>query len=520
MKFSVICALHTPREHLLKRLLNSVFDQDYRDIEVIVVQDGPIGQITRETVDQYVNVKLLTNGEAAPGHAPEARNIGFKASSGDTIVFVDADTYFHPGAFTIYKAALDDHPEAAFVYGGYEIVGGGAIPTMPWDAYALETKNYIGGTQAIRRKWFPGWTPGIKSLQDWDMWLTIRDRGGHGVYIPDLLYATEPPGQDSISADSSKNWLERLEAVKARHNIPIRDICVASLGGPFHALRVARLIDADFNNENWYRPNRYRLLILLGFFAETSGGIDAHLQVLGGCNPDCKKVVYLIGSDILQLQNMPQYSWRQAREFFEAEVDDIYVEYETTRLEVEERLGIKAKVMPHPVDAGLFEAGPYPEKFTVAMNHGQSQVYQIDQNLSIARHMPDIDFKIYGNAVVDSEWIKALPPNVEFVGWVDEDKMPDFIQSTSCLLRACIHDGWSISHAEWVLSGRQVLSNMPNRPGALCVPDGPMNIAQGLRLLQERTNAKPDGERLKMRTKYAKMLNPDKFKGVMRGYID
>lgn len=520
MKFSVICALHGPREHLLKRMLNSVFDQDHPDVEVIVVQDGPIGKITRETVDQYVNVKLLTTGHDHPTGGPEARNIGFRASTGDIIIFVDADTAFEPGAFTIYQMALDDHPEAAFVYGGYQFFHGGACPTMPWDAYALETKNYIGGTQPIRREWFPGWTEGLKSLQDWDMWLTIKDRGGHGVYIPDLLYTTEMPGQDSISADSSKHWLERLEAVKARHNIPIRDICVASLAGPFHALRVARLIDADFNNENWYRPNRYRLLILLGFFPETSGGIDAHLRVLDGCNPDCRRVVYLIGSDIMQLQNMPQYAWRQARDFFESEVDDVFVEYEFTRKEVEDNLGIKAKVLPHPVDASLFGSGPYPEKFTVAMNHGQSGVYQIDQNLAIARHMPDIQFKIYGNAVVDSEWIKALPPNVEFVGWIEEAKMPEFIASTSCLLRACVHDGWSISHAEWVLAGRYVLSNHPYRPGALCVPDGPMPIAEGLRLLQGRTNSEPDQERLKMRKKYAKMLDPEKFKGVMRGYID
>lgn len=519
MRFSVIIPVHPPREHLLKRSLNSIFDQDHQDIEVIVVQDGPVGEITRETVGQYVNVKLLTTGDELRG-APVARNIGFKASTGGVVIFPDADTAFGPGAFSIYKMALDDHPEAAFVFGGYELFGGGVIPTMPWDAYALETKNYIGGTQPIRREWFPGWNEELKSLQDWDMWLTIRDNGGHGVYIPDLLYTTEAPGQDSISADSSRHWLERLEAVKARHNIPIRDVCVSSLGGPFHALRVARLIDADFNNENWYRPNRYRLLILLGFFAETSGGIDAHLRVLDGCNPDCKRVVYLIGSDILQLQNMPQFAWKQAREFFEAEVDDIYVEYEVTRREVLERLGVKAKVMPHPVDAGLFTPGPFPEQFTVAMNHGQSQVYQVEQNIKIAQHMPDIKFKIYGNAVVNSAWIEALPPNVEFVGWVDETKMPEFINSTSALLRACVHDGWCISHAEWVLSGRHVLSNHPHRPGALCVPDGPMPIAEGLRVLQGLANGVPDKERLKMRKKYAKLLDPMKFKEVMRGYID
>lgn len=519
---SVIIPVHYGAERHLRHCLNSIFDQDHGQVEVIVVQDGSC-ETVESTVAEYVNVKLLKTGPECRG-APVARNMGAKASMGDVLIFPDADTTFLPGAFSIYVKALEKHPEAAFVYTGYRFVNGTVLPTQEFDPYLLETRNYISGTQPIRREWFPGWDENLASLQDWDLWLSIvKDKGGVGVYLPDIPWVTELPRHDGLSGDQSRHWLDRMEYIKKKHGIPERDICVCSLAAPQHGLRLAKILDADFNNEPYYRPYRYRLILVVGFFSQTSGGVGAHQRLIMNRNPDCKTAVYFIGSDVLQLRALPHDDFKAAVDFFKIEFDQRLVEYETLRAEVEDELGIPVEVLPHPIDAEMFPPTPYPETFTVGIYHGLSGVHMLGENIRLAGHMPDVNFLIYGPGGLTQEEAAKLPPNVEHLGQLEyPEGMNRFYDSIHCLLRTTTHDGFSVSHCEAVLKGRHVISTMPHRPGALCVPNNASMISDAVRRVQAmvRDKAEPDDERLAMSDLYAELLDPGKWVERIRSIID
>lgn len=88
MKVSVIIPIYN-EEDTIGKCLESLSQQTYKDLEVIVVDDGS----TDETLSKVKNVKLLKQEHKGPG---AARNLGAKESSGEILVFVDADMTFKP----------------------------------------------------------------------------------------------------------------------------------------------------------------------------------------------------------------------------------------------------------------------------------------------------------------------------------------------------------------------------------------------------------------------------------------
>jgi hypothetical protein len=74
--------------------LNSVLRQSYKNIEIILVNDGSTEGINslRNFVKQYKNIRLISADKNVGPAA--ARNIGIKASTGDYIAFLDSDDEF------------------------------------------------------------------------------------------------------------------------------------------------------------------------------------------------------------------------------------------------------------------------------------------------------------------------------------------------------------------------------------------------------------------------------------------
>jgi len=79
-------------EKTLKRCLDSIVHQDYRDLEVLLVNDGSTdkSKIICNTYVKKYGFKMIEQKNAG---VPTARNTGIKNCSGDWISFVDADDW-------------------------------------------------------------------------------------------------------------------------------------------------------------------------------------------------------------------------------------------------------------------------------------------------------------------------------------------------------------------------------------------------------------------------------------------
>lgn len=83
------------RAHLLKRAINSVLNQTYKDIEVIIVDDCSEDN-TKEVVNSIESKKIRYIRLENNSGACKARNVGIKKSSGEYIAFLDSDDEWCP----------------------------------------------------------------------------------------------------------------------------------------------------------------------------------------------------------------------------------------------------------------------------------------------------------------------------------------------------------------------------------------------------------------------------------------
>lgn len=98
----------------IEETIRSVIDQDYPDIEHIVV-DGASTDETLEVLQRYTG-KIRWLSEPDHGQA-DAINKGLRMATGDILAYLNSDDAYLPGAFASAAAAFARHPEVGLAYG-------------------------------------------------------------------------------------------------------------------------------------------------------------------------------------------------------------------------------------------------------------------------------------------------------------------------------------------------------------------------------------------------------------------
>lgn len=191
---------HYNHASILGRALESVVGQRFfglrpqNDTEVIVVDDGSDETqkeyLRQEIMPRFPQVKFIFSEHMG---AAAARNRGFKDSSGQYVIFWDADIVGRPEMLAKMKKALDVHPEASYAYSSFKF-GWKKFFCGPFDAERLKQMNYITTTSLIRREHFPEFDESLKKFQDWDLWLTMLKQGHIGVWTPEVLFQVAVKG--------------------------------------------------------------------------------------------------------------------------------------------------------------------------------------------------------------------------------------------------------------------------------------------------------------------------------------
>jgi hypothetical protein len=458
--FSIIVPTHKlfKREdgkYEIEACIDSILDQDYKNYEILVVANGPERAEILEVVQKYGDKVRTFLQEEANGN--KAKNLGQSYAQGEFYTFFSGDLVMYPGTLTLWKEKFDENPDAAIIYGGYDLMEKGVPKNIrcdveEFDRHVLESHNLIDGAMPCRAKDFKPWCPEVVALQDWDWALSITDGGAIAKKIPDICYCAEVPKAGGLTDTFNKNWLALNKQIKARHGIPDRKLCVSSLGAPFHGIRTSKILDADFKQMPSQFPHEYDAVYLLGFYLGSSP--EQHVNVFARMKPEALRIIHWIGTDILQMWGMTveaMVNWRRALTEY---IDIQFTECRTTQLEMKE-MGIRTIVLPLPIDVENFPVlNTKPEKYTVAVytpagDETTRKKYNMDLMDDIARACPDINFIFYG----DPNYQKQSD-NVEVRGWV---KIQEVIRDSNVLLRYPHHDGLPITPIEFMLSGRDVI---------------------------------------------------------------
>lgn len=107
----------------IEKCLQSIIYQNYKDIEIIIVNDGSTDN-TREICEKFVNqdsrIKLINTENRGAG---SARNTGIDVAKGEYISFIDSDDYICPNYYSRMYGMIKDG-NADIVEGHYKRVSG------------------------------------------------------------------------------------------------------------------------------------------------------------------------------------------------------------------------------------------------------------------------------------------------------------------------------------------------------------------------------------------------------------
>lgn len=164
----------------LAEAIDSVLNQRYPNLEVIVIDDGSTDH-TKDVAAGYDGVIYVRQTNQG---LPAARNTGIMHSSGHYLVFLDADDWLLPGALEANLDQMLKNPQAGFVSGAHRKVNtaGDLLEEEPGcpDGHpflALLQGNYIGMHGAVMyARWvFDSFRYDIslKACEDYDLYLRI-----------------------------------------------------------------------------------------------------------------------------------------------------------------------------------------------------------------------------------------------------------------------------------------------------------------------------------------------------------
>jgi len=112
MKISVLTPSFNSGKYI-RRAIESVLIQNYSNLEHIVV-DGGSKDNTLSILQEYPTIKYISEKDSGQS---DAMNKAFTMSSGDVIVYLNADDEFEPDAFMKVIQAFKEHSSADMVVG-------------------------------------------------------------------------------------------------------------------------------------------------------------------------------------------------------------------------------------------------------------------------------------------------------------------------------------------------------------------------------------------------------------------
>jgi glycosyltransferase involved in cell wall biosynthesis len=139
----------------LREAINSVLNQTYSPVEIIVVDDGSKDD-SREVIASYQD-KIIPVFKENGGQA-SAINAGFAISQGDIICSLDADDVWLPTKVEEVVKAASNYPNAVIIYHKVQNTDqAGNLIGQPWPPYKVIRGN-ISSKVARTGSWWP-WPP-------------------------------------------------------------------------------------------------------------------------------------------------------------------------------------------------------------------------------------------------------------------------------------------------------------------------------------------------------------------------
>lgn len=148
-RLSVIIPVYNA-ERYLAEAIRSVLDQDYDDLEIVVVDDGST-DCSVEVAQRFKEIRLIRQANQGPG---AGINTGISNARGTLIAFLDADDKWEPATLASRVARFDSDPRLDMTHGRVIEFASPELetPVLTADrAVANPVAARLGGTTMVKR---------------------------------------------------------------------------------------------------------------------------------------------------------------------------------------------------------------------------------------------------------------------------------------------------------------------------------------------------------------------------------
>jgi glycosyltransferase involved in cell wall biosynthesis len=218
-------------ENYLAEALTSIFQQDYGNFEVIVVDDGSDNELSIRGIVEKFNDSRIKFFRKENGGVASALNQVLREMNGDFLAWLSHDDLFAPNKLSIQVESLQDiDSDEEILFSGYNLINaqGNKLNELDFTAQILDCSR-LGG---LERGLINGCTvlisktillevgmfdESLKYTQDYDYWLRCLKIGKKFRYISQPLVSTrQHPDQDTnknrlpARIEAEKLWVEIL----------------------------------------------------------------------------------------------------------------------------------------------------------------------------------------------------------------------------------------------------------------------------------------------------------------------
>lgn len=220
------------RAHTLLRAVNSVLNQTYKNLELIIVDDCSIDN-TEEVVKNIKDERIIYIRQACNKGAPVARNLGIKLAKGDYIAFQDSDDEWMVEKLEKQMKAFSRASlKTGVVYTGFwriekekkVYIPNIRIGKKEVDIHNKLLKGNFVTTQVavVKKECFEnlgGFDERLPRFQDWELWIRISRH--YKFFFIDEALSIAYLQKDSISTsvDALETALNLIEGKHAKEFI-------------------------------------------------------------------------------------------------------------------------------------------------------------------------------------------------------------------------------------------------------------------------------------------------------------
>lgn len=209
----------------------------------------------------YKNLEIIIEYDEKQEGASATRNRGAKKARGKYLFFCDNDINLFPNCLSELYLALKSDEKAKWAFCKFYISGelhnGGKKLKPPKKIGSVEWATYfhcMSTMSLIDASVEPKFDETMKRFSDWDLWLTLSEKGYEPVFCDKVLFTTEftKHGISSKCESDIKRWREKIYR---KHRVSVyRDFL-------YREVQLSAIVDSFYRKIPNYLHKRYKKYI-------------------------------------------------------------------------------------------------------------------------------------------------------------------------------------------------------------------------------------------------------------------